>query len=349
MYFIFREAVVISNAWGMESVTLDGTKKINYAKDWKGAVEEIDNSTAHTLTFEWYPLAKALKDAGYSYDAKCEHYISGSTEVQQTDTIAADKTSHTITIEKGADPKVYSFDLKLNLEKNGNLVGIVHNQHIVKLVVKPAEVPTPDPTIEGSVYYTSGIVYGSPISISASVTPAEATKSYQWQRRTDGGEWMDIDGANDSRYTPQPDDMGKDVRIRVKITAEGYLGEIVGAALKVSKAANNRYPEVIQLEAVQDEHGDYTGFEITNFNSDCEYVYSEDSTPKWDKNQIDPDTATVTGLTKEKTYYVFARFKETATHTVGSIVSRNSIGLFDTVHLEGVLLEGYDSGNTPSK
>lgn len=47
--------------------------------------------------------------------------------------------------------------------------------------------------------------------------------------------------------------MGKNVRIRVVVTAEGYLGEIVGAPLTVNKAANNNYPEVIQLEAVTDD------------------------------------------------------------------------------------------------
>ena len=106
---------VIPNAWGMKSVTLDGNP-INYAKDWQGGFEEMDNSTAHTLKFEWNRLASELVNASYSYNAKCEHYISGSTAVQQTDTIAANATSHTITIEKGADPKVYSFDLHLNLE-----------------------------------------------------------------------------------------------------------------------------------------------------------------------------------------------------------------------------------------
>ena len=129
---------IIPNAWGMKSVTLDGNP-IDYFKDWKGTVERMDNSTAHTLKFEWYPLAKALKDAGYSYDAKCEHYISGSTDVQQTDTIATGKTSHTVTIKKGAEPKVYSFDLQLNLKKNGSSVGIMVNQHIVKLVVSKAQ------------------------------------------------------------------------------------------------------------------------------------------------------------------------------------------------------------------
>ena len=174
---------VIRDAWGvMESVTLDG-KKINYAKDWKGAVEEMDNSTAHTIKFKWKPLASELVNAGYTYRTTCEHYISGSTAVQQTDTIAADKTSHTVTIPAGAEPKVYSFDLKLNLEKNGNLVGIVHNQHIVKLVVDEAP-PVLDTFIStvsfnldktdigepGKLSFTATDVNGKPVAIHPDVT-----------------------------------------------------------------------------------------------------------------------------------------------------------------------------------
>ena len=336
---------IIPNAWGMKSVTLDGTE-INYAKDWKGTVERMDNSTAHTLKFEWYPLASELVNAGYSYNATCDRYISGST-TPTTDTISATDTEYSFTIPADAAAKVYSFALHLNLKKTGSPynVGIYSNEHIVKLVVSEAPVVVPDPTIEGTVYYTSGIVYGSPISIAASVTPAEATPAYQWQRSTDGGStWTNIEGATSGKYTPVAADVGENVRIRVKITAEGYLGEIVGAPLKVSKADNNGYPEVIKLEAVKDSTGTYTGFEITNFNSDCEYVYSTTSTPDWSANQI--SSATVTGLTSDTTYYVFARFKETNTHTAGSIVSKNSIKLFENVPLQYVLLDGYDSGNT---
>lgn len=156
MYFIFREAVVIPNAWGMKSVTLDGTE-INYAKDWKGTVENLTNDKAHTLKFEWYPLAQELKDAGYSYRTKCEHYISGSTAVQKTENIDANATSHTITIPAGADPKVYSYDLHLNLNKNGSSVGIISNEHIVKLVVNEAPVVTE--------------ISNAPVQLSAALTP----------------------------------------------------------------------------------------------------------------------------------------------------------------------------------
>ena len=332
----------IPNAWGMKSVTLGG-KEINYAKDWYGTVERMDNSTDHTIKFEWNPLAQELKDAGYSYRAECDRYISGN-KTPTTDPISATDTEYSFTIPAGADPKVYSFDLHLNLKKDGSSVGIFSNEHIVKLVVKQAQEVTPTPTLTGNVYYTSGIVFGRSISTGTSVNLADATKSYQWQRSTNGGDtWTDIEGATKGSYKPVAADMG-DVYIRVVVTANGYLCEIVGAPVKVSKAANNEYPKVIQLEAVQDEHGAYTGFEIRNFDSDCEYVYSKDSTPDWSTNQIDSDT--VTDLESNKTYYVFARFKETATHTVGSIVSRNSIKLFNDVPLQYVLLEGYNSGET---
>ena len=336
---------IIPNAWGMKSVTLDGNP-IDYFKDWNGTVERMDNSTAHTIKFEWKDLAPELSAAGYSYNATCDRYISGST-TPTTDTISATDTERSYTIDKDAPAKVYSYDLQLNLDKNGSRVGIISNEHIVKLVVDPAPVVVPDPTLDGTVYYTSGIVYGSPISIAASVTPAEATPAYQWQRSTDGGStWTNIEGATSGKYTPVAADMGENVRIRVKITAEGYLGEIVGAALKVSKAANNNYPEVIQLEAVKNGEGTYTGFKITNFDSDCEYVYSTTSMPDWSANQITSATATETGLTSNTTYYVFARFKETDTQTAGSIVSSNSIRLFDYVPLDRVLLEGYGSSGT---
>lgn len=189
---------IIPNAWGMKSVTLDGNP-IDYFKDWKGTVERMDNSTAHTLKFEWYPLAQELKDAGYSYRTTCEHYISGSTAVQQTDTIAADKTSHTITIPAGVDPKVYSYDLQLNLQKNGSSVGIFSNQHIVKLVVNEAP-PAPPAPVAHSITVTNGRGTANPTSAIAGETVTVKAKDdttnnmmfTQWYTKTAGVTFADV-------------------------------------------------------------------------------------------------------------------------------------------------------------
>ena len=123
---------IIPNAWGMKSVTLDGNK-INYFKDWNGTVERMDNSTAHTLKFEWYPLAQELKDAGYTYRANFDCYTVGSNTPTTSVPISATVTEYSHTIPADAAPSVYPFDLQLNLDKNGSSVGIIGNQHIVRI------------------------------------------------------------------------------------------------------------------------------------------------------------------------------------------------------------------------
>ena len=348
---------VIPDAWGvMESVKLDG-KSIDYFKDWKGTVEEMDNSKAHTLTFQWKPLAQELKDAGYSYRTKCEHYISGSTAVQKTETIDANKTSHTVTIPKGADPKVYSFDFHLNLDKNGSSVGIISNEHIVKLVVSEApEVQT----LTGKVNYTNGAVFGKPILFSGTITPGVYMWEcqFQWQRSTNGGStWKDIPKATDSSYTPGAADMGENVRIRIVITRNGYLGEIVGAPVKVSKATNDYTPSPPNVTAQKNADGTYTAFQISNFKSDQEYVYTTSAPTSgngWPTGGTPITSATVNGLNQGSTCYIFTRYKESNTHQTGSKIISNSVLLDEITKLNRVILTDasgreygpYGSGNT---
>ena len=352
---------IIPNAWGMESVTLDGNI-IDYAKDWKGAVENLTNDEAHTLKFTWKSLNPALSGAGYSYNATCDRYISGST-TPTTDTISATDTERSYTIEKGAAAKVYSFDLQLNLKKDGSPynIGILSNEHIVKLVVSEAPVVEPDPTLEGKVYYTSGIVFDRPISTGTGYLPAGFDSSklrYQWQRSTDSGStWTNIDGATNAQYTPVAADMGDTVRIRVVVTAKGYLGEIVGAAVKVSKAANNNNtPAPPTVVAQKDDSNAYTKFEITNFKSNQEYVYtsSPDNSGEWPTGGTAITSATVDGLNAGSTYYIYTRCKETATHTAGSKIFSSSVLLDEVNKLNRIILtdangkeySSYGSGNT---
>ena len=347
---------VIRDAWGvMESVKLDG-KSIDYARDWKGTVERMDNSKAHTLTFQWKPLAQELKDAGYSYRTRCEHYISGSTAVQKTETIDANKTSHTVTIPKGADPKVYSYDLQLNLDENGSSVGIISNEHIVKLVV--SEAPKVQ-TLTGKASYINSAVFGKPVLFSGTITPGVYIWEcqFQWQRSTDGGStWKDIPDATDGQYIPGAADMGENVRIRVVITKNGYLGEIVSTPAKVSKAANDNTPALPNVTAQKNADGTYTAFQISNFKSDQEYIYTTSAPTSgngWPTGGTPITSATVNGLNKGSTYYIFTRYKGTDTHQTGSKVSSTSVLLDEITMLNRVILTDangrkynfYGSGN----
>ena len=346
---------VIRDAWGVIDVKLDG-KSIDYFKDWKGTVERMDNSTAHTLTFQWKPLATELVNAGYSYRAKCEHYISGSTAVQKTETIDANKTSHTVTIPKGADPKVYSYDLQLNLDKNGSSVGIISNEHIVKLVVSEA----PEVKIlTGKASYINSAVFGKPVLFSGTITPGVYIWEcqFQWQRSTDGGStWKDIPDATDGQYIPGAADMGENVRIRVVITKKGYLGEIVSTPAKVSKAANDNTPSLPNVTAQKNADGTYTAFQISNFKSDQEYIYTTSAPTSgngWPTGGTPITSATVNGLNQGSTYYIFTRYKDTDTHQTGSKVSSTSVLLDEITMLNRVILTDangrkynfYGSGN----
>ena len=153
---------IIPNAWGMKSVTLDGNS-IDYFKNWNGTAENLTNDEAHTLKFEWYPLAQELKDAGYSYRANFDCYTVGSNTPTTSVPISATAIEYSHTILAGAAPSVYPFDLQLNLDKNGSSVGIFGNQHIVKLVVNPAPVVTE--------------ISSAPVRLSAALTPGTSAPS----------------------------------------------------------------------------------------------------------------------------------------------------------------------------
>ena len=347
---------IIRDAWGvMESVKLDG-KSIDYAKDWKGAVREIDNSKAHAITFQWKPLAPELSAAGYRYDAMFQRQLPGDNLLHGDIIRSADQYEYSYTIPKGIDPEVYAFNLQLNLKKDSKLISSSNNEHVVRLSVSKApEVKT----LTGKVNYTNGAVFGKPILFSGTITPGVYIWEcqFQWQRSTDGGStWKDIPDATDGQYIPGAADMGENVRIRVVITKEGYLGEIVSTPAKVSKAANDNTPSLPNVTAQKNADGTYTAFQISNFKSDQEYVYTTSAPTSgsgWPTGGTPITSATVNGLNKGSTYYIFTRYKGTDTHQTGSKVSSTSVLLDEITMLNRVILTDangrkynfYGSGN----
>ena len=347
---------VIRDAWGvMESVKLDG-KSIDYAKDWKGAVREIDNSKAHTITFQWKPLAPELSAAGYRYDAMFQRQLPGDNLLHGDIIRSADQYEYSYTIPKGIDPEVYAFNLQLNLKKDSKLISSSNNEHVVRLSVSKApEVKT----LTGKVNYTNGAVFGKPVLFSGTITPGVYLWEcqFQWQRSTNGGStWKDIPNATDGSYTPGAADMGENVRIRVVITKKGYVGQIVGAAVKVSKATNDKTPSLPNVTAQKNADGTYTAFQISNFKSDQEYVYTTSAPTSgsgWPTGGTPITSATVDGLKKGSTYYIFTRYKGTDTHQTGSKIISNSVLLDEITMLNRVILTDangrkynfYGSGN----
>ena len=246
--------------------------------------------------------------------------------------------------------------MQLNLEKNGSFVGIYTNDHIVKLVVSEA----PEVKIlTGKASYINSAVFGKPVLFSGTITPGVYIWEcqFQWQRSTDGGStWKDIPDATDGQYIPGAADMGENVRIRVVITKKGYLGEIVSAPAKVSKAANDNTPAWPNVTAQKNADGTYTAFQISNFKSDQEYIYTTSAPTSgngWPTGGTPITSATVNGLKKGSTYYIFTRYKESNTHQTGSKVSSTSVLLDEITMLNRVSLTDangrkysfYGSGN----
>lgn len=131
---------VIPNAavWGVKSVTLDGDP-IDYFKDWTGEWKRVGNNKEHTLVFEWYPLSEGMLNSGYTYDAKYLLHRTNSTDEPTPIPVDTSKNTCELKIKKDAEPGGYSYDFRLDLKKNGVDLSSSTNQHIVMLVVYPAQ------------------------------------------------------------------------------------------------------------------------------------------------------------------------------------------------------------------
>lgn len=203
-------------------------------------------------------------------------------------------------------------------------------------------------TAKEAVLLTGGITFTSAtrcdtlisIALGGVVSTIEKDKvHFQWQISEDGSTWTDIVEATSINYTPTADDVGK--QIRLVISADGYLGEIVSEAKTVDKKLNTSDPVVPMLNSI-----DPTTLELINRQENQEYIYR--LTEESDYNQIDwssdtiPEDNTVSDLPSRSLVYVYTRIAPTETED-SFYVARNSIYLNDANYLSNIELEGYTS------
>lgn len=209
--------------------------------------------------------------------------------------------------------------------------------------------------VTGNIYYTDNCYYGKNLTtaVSARVNNSAVSESelkYQWQR-LDSGKWTDIAGATKNIYKPTASDVGKQIRLTVTTTREYCEGTLIGSAMLVGKAPQEK-PAAAKLTT----SAPYTGFTVSDFDSSFEYVYSTD-TPN-DSNAGKGTrfvSKSVNGLNSERTYYVYARRAETATHRASAWSQPSVIVLSAEVWLRNVRLcdtpggtpyADYGNGNT---
>ena len=183
---------VIPNAavWGVKSVTLDG-EEIDYFKDWTGEWKRIKNNQDHTLVFEWYPLSSDMINSGYTYDAKYLLHRTNSTDEPTPIPVDTSKNTLELKINKSALPGGYSYDFRLDLKKNGVDLSSSTNQHIVMLVVDPAQeidTRTPIDSVTLNVpKLKEGDKSGADFTLSGTNTGVNSTVTTVWENIPSSG------------------------------------------------------------------------------------------------------------------------------------------------------------------
>lgn len=195
--------------------------------------------------------------------------------------------------------------------------------------------------LTGSVVYQSAVRYGTQISMGTtgklSNIPTEK-KHPQWEISTDGASWSEVKGGTVVRLTPTEDMIGKQLRLR--ITADGYTGAIYSTAHLVGKRLNNADPVPATLKCVSP----YDTIQITNADPEQEYLlsqsYAQPSASAWSAAKS-PASKGVLSLscTKDLTYYVFTRRKETATDEVGTKTVLSSVYTGTSTSLKGIAFD----------
>ncbi|MGI5895291.1 MAG: bacterial Ig-like domain-containing protein, partial [Candidatus Merdivicinus sp.] len=187
--------------------------------------------------------------------------------------------------------------------------------------------------ITGSVTVTGTPKIGETLTAEVEGIPSDAELSYQWYRGS-----SKIDGATDFTYTPMSEeDIGK--RIKVVVSADGYMGTLEGrASSSVEKADTvNPVDEILILQITSSSITVKTqeGMEYA-CKKPGEILYSTDF----------QDSGTFTGLEPNTQYSIHCRVKETPTHNASPV---NTFLVTTGKEAGTVIEEAYASLPSPKK
>ncbi len=159
--------------------------------------------------------------------------------------------------------------------------------------------------------------------------------TYNWQVKKNF-EWEDIKGANSKDYVTTKDVVGYKIRCRIQI--KGYPNAFSTNYGDVIKLQNNKSP-LRPAVSVDYAKGKFKILDLAN-HPDQEFVFCATNTQTWPSK----DTAITVSLgdgytaqlTKNKTYYLYTRFKATDTHEAGSKIYIYTFNLAETIYLQGI-------------
>lgn len=273
--------------WGVKSVTLDG-EPIDYAKDWTGEWKRVGNNKDRTLVFEWYPLSSDMIKAGYTYDAKYLLYRTNSSDEPTPITVDTSKNTLELKINKGELPGGYSYDFRLDLQKNGvDLLGSSTNQHIVMLVVYPAQVETKAITAVNLTVpeLNAGAKAGSAVTLTAS-TPADscAAGTTTWNIPASGAE-------QSATYYATVTLTAQDGYAFGSGTAVKLTGDHVSQTASISGDGKTMTVRIGVAAKHVHEFGPWIKVDDIYHKHTCSCTYSEQKTHKW---VVDEEKSTIT-------------------------------------------------------
>lgn len=187
--------------------------------------------------------------------------------------------------------------------------------------------------LTGEVVYSGEVRYGSTPYVTIAGAPAGVALNYEWQVH-ENGVWTKIaSAANSPSFSINSADLiGKYIRVSVKAKSGAYQGTINGAPKLVGKSFPYQPVPTPQLRytLTQSNRVNVARIQVTNAKSDIEYVITaKPSTSGWptDGQKMTNGTVDIPLADSSKTYYVYARYAETATRECGTRCVGSSISI----------------------